>query len=282
MSAWHKEWDDPSGRVGSNRFGGLGGMITPWTKRLLLANGLIFLVLYVLGSSGVRIADWLSVDPQMWWTSAPYLPVWQLLTYGFVHSLSDFGHILFNSLVLFFFGSMLERAIGSRKMLTVYFTAMLLGGLLHAVLAPFVGYQAPMMGASGAIMGVLVAAAMLFPQAPILLLFIPVPLWVGASILVVIDLLGFSRVGGATAHDVHLAGALVGFLYIKQGWHQRADPGIFRLPAVWAERRAQSASTKVATDEVRLDELLARISKEGMSSLSKSEKEFLKRMSKRP
>ncbi len=131
-------------------------------------------------------------------------------------------------------------------------------------------------------MGVIIASAMLFPRAQVLLLFIPVPLYVGAAIMVVLDLLGFAKVGGATAHDVHLMGALFGFLYIKLGWHHKADLPIFNAGAALAAHREKSSAASQAADAGRLDELLARISKEGMSSLSKSEKEFLKRMSKRP
>jgi membrane associated rhomboid family serine protease len=254
----------------------------PWTKRLLIANGVIFLVLFMMGGAGQRVAAVLAVNSHMWWTSPPYFPVWQILTYGFVHDLTGFSHILFNSLTLFFFGSMLERALGSRKMLTVYFGSLLFGGVLHAVLGVLPGMGGIMLGASGAIMGVLVAAAMLFPRVPILLLFIPVPLYVGAILLVVIDLLGFTRAGGGVAHDVHLAGALFGFLYIKLGWYQRADPAIFDLRETLAARKATKTAQTQAQDEARLDELLARINRDGMSSLSSAEKEFLKRMSKRP
>lgn len=253
----------------------------PWTKRLLIINAVVFLVLRIMGSAGYQIESVLAVNSSMWWTSPPYFPIWQVVTYGFLHDLSGFSHILFNSLTLFFFGSMLERALGSQKMLTVYFGAMLFGGVLHAVLGLIPGMGGIMVGASGAIMGVLVASAMLFPHAQILLLFIPVPLYVGATILVVIDLLGFSGVGGV-AHDVHLAGALFGFLYIKLGWHLRADPALFNLRSNIADKRAHRAAAGQAKDEARLDELLARINREGMSSLSSSEKEFLKRMSKRP
>jgi len=280
MSAWHKEWDDPAGRVGGSRFGGPGGAVTYWTKQLLLFNGIVFLLLFVLGSGGARLADWLAVDPARWGTHPPYFPIWQILTYGFVHA--GLQHILFNSLVLYFFGTMLERALGSRKFLTVYFGALLIGGLLHAVLAPLVGFTAPMVGASGAIMGVLVGAAMLFPHSQVLLFFIPIPLWVGASILFVIDLIGMAQPGGGTAHDVHLAGALFGFLYIKAGWHLRADLALFDLPSTLAAHRARGRESHRLGEEARLDELLARISKAGLNSLSKSEKEFLKRMSKRP
>jgi len=284
MSAWHKEWDDPEGRVGRGGGfgGGMGGAVPFWTKRLLIINGVIFLVLKMMGQAGFRIESVLAVNSDMWWTNPPYFPIWQIFTYGFLHDLNGFSHILFNSLTLFFFGSMLERAVGPRKMLTVYFGALLVGGVLHVALGAIPGMGGIMLGASGAIMGVLVASAMLFPRAQILLLFIPVPLYVGATILVVIDLLGFTSAGGGVAHDVHLAGALFGFLYIKQGWHLRADPAIFNLRSAISDRQAQKTTQSRAKDEARLDELLSRINREGMSSLSSSEKEFLKRMSKRP
>ena len=121
-----------------------------------------------------------------------------------------------------------------------------------------------------------------FIGSQVLLFFIPIPLWVGASILFVIDLIGMAQPGGGTAHDVHLAGALFGFLYIKAGWHLRADLALFDLPSTLAAHRARGRESHRLGEEARLDELLARISKAGLNSLSKSEKEFLKRMSKRP
>ena len=77
---------------------------------------------------------------------------------------------------------------------------------------------------------------------------------------------------------LHLAGALSGFLFIRKRWHLRALPNPVE---VLAEKRQEAEVRSRQKDDERMDELLARISKEGMSSLSKSEKEFLKRMSKR-
>ena len=286
MSAWRPEWDEAAER---GRGGGMsiGPVSVPvWTKRLLLVNLGVFVVLFLLGSTGARVASALAVNPSWWWTDPPFLPLWQLVTYGVVHDLSGFGHILFNSLMLFFFGSMLERAVGGRRFLWLYFGSMVLGGLLHALLSPIgvdsvtgVGpFTGPMVGASGAIMACVVACAMLFPRAPVLLIFIPVPLWVMATAMVVMDLLGFARVGDQVAYHVHLAGALSGFLFIRKRWHLRALPNPVE---VLAEKRQEAEVRSRQKDDERMDELLARISKEGMSSLSKSEKEFLKRMSKR-
>ena len=293
MSAWRPEWDEAAreGRGGGVQIGPVS--VPKWTKRLLIANAVIWLVLYLAGDLGWRISGALAVNPSWWWADPPHLPLWQLVTYGLVHDLSGAGHLLFNSISLFFFGSMLERAVGGRRFLLVYGGAVLLGGVLHAVLSP-VGVElvpgpggaevatgpflGPMVGASGAIMACIVASAMLFPRSQILLLFIPVPLWVGAAILVTLDLLGFARIGGTVAHHVHLAGALLGFLYIKLGWHHRKVPNPV---AVVAEKRREAEQRGLARDDERMDALLAKISREGMSALTQAEKDFLKRMSQR-
>lgn len=289
MSAWRNEWNDPAGRVGGGGLLGT-GPLPLWTKRLLIANGVVFIVLFLLNSManglGYQISAWLGINSSMWWTGAPYAPVWQVLTYGFMHDLSGFGHILFNSLTLFFFGAMLERALGANRFLVIYFGALLLGGALHALLILTGAFGGVVVGASGAIMGVVVAAAMLFPNAQVLFFFIPLPLYVMAGVMVLMDLLMFTGTGSGVAHDVHLAGALFGFLYIKRGWHQRRNPELADLPgrilAQHQEKRAGKQESRRQADEERLDQLLARINRDGMSSLTQAEKDFLKQMSKRP
>lgn len=285
MSAWRKEWEDPVGRVGGGGVLGMG--VTPsWTKRLLLANGIVFVLLFILGQNGQQLSAWLGINAGMWWTHAPYVPVWQLLTYGFVHDLLGFGHILFNMLTLYFFGSMVERALGSQRFLVLYFGALLLGGLIHIVLMATGLFGGVVVGASGAIMGVVVAAAMMFPNAQVLFFFIPLPLYIVAGGMVLMDLLMFGRFGSSVAHDVHLAGALFGALYIRMGWYRHEPPAILEMPGKLAAQREQKKVQKSAdrqrADEERLDQLLARINREGMSSLSAAEKDFLKQMSKRP
>lgn len=285
MSAWHKEWDDPAGRVGR---GGLlgGGSVPPWTLRLLIANAVVFVVLFMLGGTGGKLASWLGINSGMWFSGPPYVPVWQVLTYGFVHDLGGFGHILFNSLTLFFFGAMLERSLGSNRFLVCYFGALLAGGVLHVLLTLTGLFGGVVVGASGAIMGVVVAAAVLFPRAQVLFIFVPLPLWVMAGVLVAIDLMSFTRMGSGVAHDVHLAGALFGFLYIKRGWYHRETPNFADMPAELAAKRAERKEAKAAdqrkADEACLDQLLERINRDGLNSLSDAEKAFLNKMSKRP
>ncbi|MDG1498380.1 MAG: rhomboid family intramembrane serine protease [Planctomycetota bacterium] len=280
MSAWRQEWDQEPKRptFGGGAMGNAGspGMVPFWVKRLLIANLGIYVVMAILGSSlpGV-VHGGLALSPDWWWLGAPFLPIWQLVTYGFLHA--GIGHVFFNCLMLYFFGGMLERAIGGRRFIVFYAGAMIAGGLLHSVLGQFQGLNAPVIGASGAIMGCITAAAMLFPNSQVHLFgVIPIPLWVLAAGMVAVDLLSMADMGGSVAHDVHLAGALVGFLYIKQGWY-RTDV----LTKVEQHRQVKVAQNKAA-DNAKLDALLARISKEGMSSLTDGEKQFLNRMSKRP
>ena len=252
------------------------GMVPFWVKRLLIANLAIYVVMAIIGNSlPLVLHAGLALSPDWWWLGAPFLPVWQLVTHGFLHV--DIGHVFFNCLMLYFYGGMLERAIGGRRFIVFYAGAMIAGGLLHSVLGQFQGLNAPVVGASGAVMGCITAAAMLFPNSQVHLFgIIPIPLWVLAAGMVAFDLLSMADTGGNVAHDVHLAGALIGFLYIKQGWH-RTDV----LAKVEQHREAKVTQSKAA-DAAKLDALLARISKEGMPSLTDAEKKFLNRMSKRP
>ncbi len=257
----------------SSRFGG--GAVPFWTKRLLIANLLIFVLVYLLESSGAgNFTRALAVDSRWWWFHSPFLPFWQLVTYGFLHG--DITHILFNSLSLFFFGGMLERAIGPKRFIVFYTAALVVGGFVHTILGQFGGFGGSVIGASGAVMACIVASAVLFPNTQVIFIVFPIPLWVMAMGLVAVDLLSMTRYGTGVAYHVHIAGALFGFLYIQKGWY-RTD-----FVAAFEEHREVKAKQTQVDDAAKLDALLARIGRDGMSSLSNAEKEFLKRMSKRP
>jgi len=148
----------------------------------------------------------------------PYFGVWQLITHMFLHG--GFTHLLFNMLGLWFFGQVLERVWGGRKLLIFY----LLCGVGAAVISQLIDHYllhqigGRMVGASGAIYGVLVGFAMLFPNQKIMLIFLPVPISakVFVPILLLIDLTGgltgFSIFGGNVAHFAHIGGAIIGFV----------------------------------------------------------------------
>ena len=247
------------------------------TKQLMWANGIAFLVTFLLvrflPTVGGPTWGWLRLDPATWYSGLP--AVWQLWTYGFLHDLGSPFHLLFNLLALYFFGSMLEAQIGARRFAWQYFAALAFGALVHLGLVPWIG-QNPVVGASGAVLYCVIACATLQPNAQVLFFFVPMPLKVMALILVALDLFGVLSGGTArTASDVHLAGAALGFASVKLGW-VHFEPG-----AWWNARREQSAVQAQATDAQRLDQLLDRIHREGIHSLNRRDKDFLARMSKR-
>jgi rhomboid-like protein len=162
----------------------------------------------------------------MFYPASPFFRWWQPLTHMFMHG--GFFHILFNMYTLVMFGMVVERALGTKKYLIFYFLTGLGAVALHTGVEWLeVTYlngsltsalYTPMVGASGAIYGVLVAFAMIYPQARLTLIFPPITLdakwWV--IIFIVIELVtGVTGTGMGIAHFAHLGGALFGFLLIR-------------------------------------------------------------------
>lgn len=159
-----------------------------------------------------------------WQTS--YFEIWQLLSYMFLHA--GFTHLLFNMMGLWFFGQVLERVWGGRRLLTFYLScgvgAVIISQLIYQYALQ--QYSPPMVGASGAIYGILVAFAMMFPNQKIMLIFLPVPIpaKIFVPILLLVDLTGgitgFSIFGGNIAHFAHLGGAVLGCV-LTLAWMKR-------------------------------------------------------------
>jgi membrane associated rhomboid family serine protease len=190
------------------------GGITPAIKMLIAANVAVFL----LGWFSPQIALWLGLRPA---DVIGEQRIWQLVTYMFVHG--GIGHILFNMLALWMFGVELERMWGTRFFLKYYF-ACGLGAAAATMILPFLPlpifdgmYNAITMGASGAIYGVLLAYGLYFPNRPIYIYFVfPVPAKYFVMIMGAISLLmSVSGANDGTAHTAHLAGLIVGYLYLK-------------------------------------------------------------------
>ena len=139
---------------------------------------------------------------------------WQPLTYMFVHG--NFQHLLFNMLGLFFFGTSVERALGSREFLLMYFVVGVLGGVTSLLVYFFTGmWGVFLLGASGAIYGMLFAYAVIFPKNKIFIWgIIPVPSPILVIAYAVIELLSqFTGTRSGVAHMTHLAGFAFAFLY---------------------------------------------------------------------
>ena len=151
--------------------------------------------------------------------------IWQLATYMFLHG--GIFHIVFNMLALWMFGAELERTWGTRYFLKFYFVTGIGAGMLTVLLSllPFdfarqLQYQ-NIIGASGAIYGLLLAYAIYFPERPILLIVFWVPARLCVTILGAIAVFASLSEAGGVANATHLGGLLVGYLYLKGG---RVDP----------------------------------------------------------
>jgi membrane associated rhomboid family serine protease len=152
------------------------------------------------------------------------LAIWQPVTYMFLHSpLPSIGHVLFNMLMLWMFGTELERTWGTRFFTKYYFVTGL-GAAATVILwslSPLPGaelmYYQVTIGASGAIYGILLAYALYFPHREIYLYMIfPIPAKYFVMILGAIAfLMSVSSGGGGIAHTAHLGGLVVGYLYLK-------------------------------------------------------------------
>ncbi|MCK5006080.1 MAG: rhomboid family intramembrane serine protease [Spirochaetia bacterium] len=177
------------------------------TLTLIIINVGLFLVTFLFPRTTIYLA------------LTPYLVVreraiWQVVTYMFIHG--GTWHILFNMLALFIFGTPLERKLGSSEFLLYYFITGVGAGLATLVINWYTGLAIiPVVGASGAIYGLLLAYATLYPDAR-LFIFGILPLRAPIAVLLFAGLALFSQLTGTrngVAHLTHLAGFVFGYLY---------------------------------------------------------------------
>ena len=188
-----------------------------------LLNVLVSLFIGPLGESGLSITYYvykylgLSFDLGTFITRP-----WSLVTYMFIHSFSDLFHLIFNMLILYWFGRIFQEFLGNRKLLVTYLIGGLSGGLLYMALFQlpglqgFVSQNSTLVGASAGVLAVLVAAATLVPEYEMRLIFFgSVKIKYIALFLVLMDLLMLTS-GNTGGHIAHLGGAIWGMVYIKQ------------------------------------------------------------------
>jgi len=188
--------------------------ITPVIKNLLIINVIIYF--------GAVSLSQMMPDLAMYFPLSQKFSPYQIVTHFFMHGSTQ--HLLYNMLGLFFLGPMVERALGSRDFLKLYIISAL-GALLAHIGVDYIQYlqtgavsNIGVVGASGAIYGVVIAFATLFPNSKLMLLFPPIPMKAKFLALAYIgfDLYnGFMGTNTGTAHFAHLGGALTGFLMIK-------------------------------------------------------------------
>ncbi|MEA3366387.1 MAG: rhomboid family intramembrane serine protease [Candidatus Hydrogenedentes bacterium] len=201
-----------------------GGRITWAVQRILLFTTAVFVVqllvhifepLAVRGSMpydapGLRLLHWFAFDSSRFpWNGL----VWQPLTYMFLHG--GLLHLFGNMLWLYVFGPEVERVLGTRQFIRFYFITGILAVMATLITAPLLG-GGPVIGASGATMGVLIAFAVVNPDRELMLFPIPIRLTARALVLIVIALNIMSALGpGGTSVATHFGGLAVGYAYMK-------------------------------------------------------------------
>ena len=253
--------------------------MTPWVLRLLMANGIVFLLQMTM--PGV-IENLFAFVP-----AAAITRPWTIITYMFVHG--GFGHILFNMLSLYFFGPRVESRLGGRRFAILYSVSGAMGALLSVFFAPY----AAIIGASGAVFGVMLAFAYFWPRDQILIWgILPVEARVMVIAMTIMAVVfGFTGAQSGVAHFAHLGGFVGGWLCLKV-FERRSDAKKWQAKAAPTVPRESSETTlnrwrRIRRDNLHevnraeLDRILDKISSHGMASLSAGDKEFLERFSSR-
>jgi membrane associated rhomboid family serine protease len=202
-----------------------------------------------------------------WWTT---FSVWQLITYQFIHQ--GLGHLFSNMLGLYFLGPEVERTLGTNRFFALYFLSGVLGGLGWSLLSPSYAFC---IGASGAVFGILGAYAALYPNRELILIFLPffpIKAWIFVILLGAYEfmhMLGGS--GGTIANSAHLGGGIAGYIYATL--IGRPD-----LLHKLKEKFGPQERPPVSRDEI--DRILDKAAQHGMHTLTKTERNQLKRAGK--
>jgi membrane associated rhomboid family serine protease len=250
--------------------------MTPWVRRLIVANIVMFgLQYFVPGFTSLLelVPAYLLLRP------------WTIVTYMFLHDPHNIWHIVFNMLTLWWFGPRVEERLGGRSFITLYLLSGIGGGLLS-----FITPNVAILGASGAIMGVLVAFAKYWPRERVYIWgVLPVEMWMLVAGYVLFDLVGF---GANVAHFAHLGGLATGYLYLV--FNEMRSPARAWRKKVAGPQRSQVVGGIGNGDplkrwrEIRLDDLhpinrdevvrlLQKAQKHGTRSLTPEERATLDR-----
>ncbi len=266
---------------------GFGGGLTPAIKYLLISNTAVFLLSLIVGAGS--FSSWFGMTPG---TVFSEFRLWQFFTYMFIHA--GPWHLIFNMFFLWMFGCEVERTLGTREFVKYYLACGVGAALLHLIVSFLLsssGVDVPVVGASGAIYGVMAAFAVLFPERVItLLLFLVLPVQLKAKYLVMIFagisvLLGtvgaFGNADGV-AHFAHLGGMVAGFLYLKLDWRTE-QVGQWVRQQRESRRVVQGLKQHQAMQQIRerVDEILDKINEVGYEQLDEEEKRILREASQK-
>jgi membrane associated rhomboid family serine protease len=193
--------------------------------KILIAINVAVFGLQELDANG-RLEELFALWPLQPLDGTVYFRFWQIVSYSFLHSTQTYTHLLFNMWSLWMFGEAVEQAMGPRRLLALYFAAVVTAALSQLVVpAMFGGPPAPTIGASGGVFGVMLAFGMLYPRAKILLFFaLPMPAYVFVPLAALLELvLGVTGSQTGVAHFAHLGGLIGAGLVVLQWRRRRAS-----------------------------------------------------------
>lgn len=285
----------------------------PVIKWLIIANVAMFITRWF----SEDLAGAIFMHGALWPIGSEFFAPWQYVTTMFLHA--DFFHILLNMFILWMFGIEIATIWGPKKFLTFYLISGIGASIIHSVVTMSDAVQAPAVGASGAIFGVLVAFGMMFPNRMVFMMFLfPMKAKYAVMIFIAIDLYAglANQPGDMIAHFAHLGGALTGFLLMKTGLHETiagklggdtystpsgpfiSSPPERRSPFSRTDRnesakiidaryhdveerspRNAPVSLDFGDQQEQVDAILDKISREGYNALTPEEREILMRAS---
>lgn len=267
------------------------GALPPGIKVLLIINVAVFLLQFLSRIVGIPMELFLGLSR----LAVEKGLIFQVFTYMWLHSTGQIMHILFNMLGLWMFGRELEITWGTRQFIKYYLVSGVGAGIFILLLDLFFGQRfAITIGASGALYGVLLASAMSWPNREVYLYFLfPIKMKYFVTAFGVISFLGIlGDTSGNISHAGHLGGIVAGFLYIqykRRNWskifkfnfgsdrdvNRISDAKIISIKDYKKSKSDSYASRTFDERKRKVDDLLDRISREGLNSLSEEEKKFL-------
>ena len=274
--------------------------LTKPLRVLLIANAVVFIIALLgrgievnLGAGYGSLTDYINY----YGAFMPRVPLelWRYVTYMFIHF--DFMHFFFNMLMLWMFGSEVAEWMGTRHFVAMYFFCGIFAALFSFGMCLLGLSNYPIIGASGALMGIFVAYYKFFPERMLLMFFIiPMKIKHAIWVMIALDIL-FANSGDMIAHFAHLGGVVAGFIYMaiyqngSNVLYNSPLSGLFRLFSRNPEKYNRASSSRsyrsseepevlegevfYVDEQKRMDDILKKVEREGIQSLSESEREFL-------
>ncbi len=241
---------------------------TPVVKYLLIINFAVYVLQLVTPPGTIE-----SLFAAKGGSVFEAIQLWRIITFQFLHDTHSLLHIIFNMLGVYFLGPTLERNWGSQRFLTFYLTCGAVGGAIY-VIAGSLGLVGggTLVGASGGVLGLLVACAILFPQFVVFLFIFPVPIRFAAVLFTILYLLNVLRGGPNAGGDIcHLGGMATGFLWIM------GRPYFSNLQAKKEQMSFQRKQQSEEAQQYEVDRILAKVHEKGIHSLTRKERQVLQK-----